>query len=184
MAFPSFVADAAVSVVRAVAEEIGTTADDLSRQADTLVFDPRGLALEIGAALVAVTDIAILEELAFRGLSTYPEVVGTTLNRVRERDNQSAIVVLLRGIATVRFAEEVGVESYRDRQQAVASRDMAGEALDDLAEFSDTDTFASMRALRAAVVGPCPSGATPSTACHSGYSRDRAAVHRSVLRSL
>ena len=47
-------------------------------------------------------------------------------------------------MATIRYAEEVGAEVYRDRQQAVANRDMAGDALDERAAGAVTGTFTSL----------------------------------------
>lgn len=152
MAFPSFVAEAAIAVVEAAAGEIGAPGADLGARASTLVFDPQALGLALEQALTAVTDIARLEVLAFGGLATYPAVSGQTLNRQRQRDNQAAIVELLRSIATVRYAQEVGIEEYRDRADAVVNRDTVGDALDERAAVADTTAYRSLGALRAAVV--------------------------------
>lgn len=150
--FASFVSDEAIALVEAVAEEIGPSAVDMGERAATLVRDANALAVTMAAALAAVTDAARLEELAFQGLATYPAVMGTTANRNRQRSNQAAVVNLLRGLATVRFAEVSGTQTYRERTEAVARRDQIGDALDERAAVADIDTFREWRGLRAAVV--------------------------------
>ena len=117
MAFASFVADAAIRLVQTAADEIGgPAAAELRRDAAALVYNTGQLGRDIDAAMAALTDIAKLEELAFRALSTYPAVIGATRNRNRERANQAAIIDFVRALATVRFAEAVGLEEYRDRE--------------------------------------------------------------------
>ena len=150
--FASFVADEAIALVEAAAEEIGPEADDLGSRASTLVFDAAALARAMETALTDVSDAARLEQLAFMGLETYPAVVGTTANRNRQRANQTALIDLLRGLATVRFAEVAGTQRYRERTVAVARRDQIGDALDERAADANIDVFRELRALRAAVV--------------------------------
>ena len=153
MAFASFVADAAIAVVQAAADEIGgPAAPELRRNAATLVYSVRQLAVDMDAAISALTDIDKLEDLAFNALDDYPPVVGATRNRNQERGNQAAIINFVRGLATVRFAERVGLEEYRDREAARANRDSATEALDEREADANTRVFRSLRQLRAAVV--------------------------------
>ena len=119
MAFASFVADAAIAVVQAAADEIGgPLAPELRRNAPALVYSVRQLAVDMDAAIGVLADIDKLEDLAFNALDSYPAVVGTTLNRNQERNNQAALINFVRGLATVRFAARVGIEEYRDREQA------------------------------------------------------------------
>ena len=153
MAFASFVADAAIAVVQAAADEIGgPLAPELRRNAATLVYSGRQLAVDMNAAIGVLTDIDKLEDLAFNALDTYPPVVGTTLNRNQERNNQAALINFVRSLATVRFAARVGVEAYRDREQARARRDRSTEALDQREADANTRVFRALRGLRAAVV--------------------------------
>ena len=153
MAFASFVADAAIAVVQAAADEIGgPLAPALRRNAPSLVYTVRQLAVDMDAAIGVLTDIDKLEDLAFNALDDYPAVVGTTLNRNQERNNQAAIINFVRGLATVRFAGRVGIEEYRDREQARANRDSSTEALDQREADANTRVFRSLRGLRAAVV--------------------------------
>ena len=77
MAFASFVADAAIAVVQAAADEIGgPAAPELRRNASTLVYSVRQLAVDMDGAIGALTDIDKLESLAFSALDEYPPVVG------------------------------------------------------------------------------------------------------------
>ena len=152
MAFASFVADAAIAVVQAAADEIGgPLAPELRRNAPTLVYNVGQLGLDMDAAIGVLTDIDKLEDLAFNALDTYPPVVGTTLNRNQERNNQAALINFVRGLATVRFAGRVGTEEYRDREQARARRDSSTEALDRREADANTRLFRALRGLRAAV---------------------------------
>ena len=153
MAFASFVADAAISVVRAAADEIGgPLAPALRRDAAALVYNVGQLGLDMDAAIGVLADIDKLEDLAFNALDTYPPVVGTTRNRNQERNNQAALINFVRGLATVRFAGRVGTEEYRDREQARANRDSSTEALGQREADANTRVFRSLRGLRAAVV--------------------------------
>ena len=153
MAFASFVADAAIAVVQAAADEIGgPLAPELRRNAAALVYNVGQLGLDMDAAIGVLTDIDQLEDLAFNALDDYPAVVGTTLNRNQERSNQAALINFVRGLATVRFAARVGVEEYRDREQARANRDSSTEALDQREADATTRLFRALRGLRAAVV--------------------------------
>ena len=153
MAFASFVADAAIAVVQAAADEIGgPAAPELRRNAPALVYNVGQLGLDVDAAMGALTEIDKLESLAFTALATYPPVVGTTLNRNQERANQAALINFVRSLATVRFAAVVGIEEYRDREQARANRDSATEALDGREAAANTNAFRTLRRLRAAVV--------------------------------
>ena len=153
MAFASFVADAAIAVVQAAADEIGgPLAPALRRNAAALVYNVGQLGLDMDAAIGVLADIDKLEALAFNALAGYPAVVGTTLNRNQERNNQAALIDFVRGLATVRFAERVGLEEYRDREQARANRDSSTEALDQREADANTRVFRSLRGLRAAVV--------------------------------
>ena len=100
MAFASFVADAAIALVRAAADEIGgPAATTLRGNAATLVYDAGQLGIDMDAAIAAITDVAKLEALAYTALATYPAVVGTTRNRDRERRNQVAIIDFVRALA-------------------------------------------------------------------------------------
>ena len=153
MAFASFVADAAIALVRTAADEIGVpAATTLRGNAATLVYDVGQLGIDMDTAIAAITDVAKLEALAYTALATYPAVVGTTRNRNQERNNQAAIVYFVRALATVRFAERVGIEEYRDREQARAERDSATEALDQREADASTNVFRALRSLRAGVV--------------------------------
>ena len=153
MAFASFVADAAIAVVQAAADEIGgPLAPGLRRNAPALVYSVRQLAVDMDAAIGVLADIDKLEALAFNALDSYPAVVGATLNRNQERNNQAALINFVRGLATVRFAARVGIEEYRDREQARANRDSTTEALDQREADANTRVFRSLRSLRAAVV--------------------------------
>ena len=153
MAFASFVADAAIAVVQAAADEIGgPLAPELRRNAAALVYNIGQLGLDMDAAIGVLADIDKLEDLAFNALDDYPPVVGTTLNRSQERNNQAALIDFVRGLATVRFAERVGIEEYRDREQARARRDSSTEALDRREADANTRVFRALRGLRAAVV--------------------------------
>ena len=153
MAFASFVADAAIAVVQAAADEIGgPLAPELRRNAAALVYNVGQLGIDMDAAIGVLTDIDKLEDLAFNALDDYPAVVGTTLNRNQERNNQAALINFVRGLATVRFAERVGLEEYRDREQARARRDSSTEALGEREADANTRVFRSLRQLRAAVV--------------------------------
>ena len=153
MAFASFVGDAAIAVVQAAADEIGgPAAPELRRNAPALVYNVGQLGLDVDAAMGALTEIDKLESLAFTALATYPPVVGTTLNRNQERANQAALINFVRSLATVRFAAVVGIEEYRDREQARANRDSATEALDGREAAANTNAFRTLRGLRAAVV--------------------------------
>ena len=146
-------ADAAIAVVQAAADEIGgPAATTLRANAATLVYNIGQLGRDMDGAIAAVTDIAKLEDLAFNALSTYPAVVGTTRNRNQERLNQAALINFVRALATVRFAERVGVETYRDREAARANRDSATEALDARDGSANTNVFRALRNLRAGVV--------------------------------
>ena len=58
----------------------------------------------------------------------------------------------MRALATVRFAERVGIEAYRDREQARDNRDRSTEALDAREDAASTNVFRALRSLRAAVV--------------------------------
>ena len=153
MAFASFVADAAIALVQAAADEIGgPVAAELREDAATLVYDVSELGSRMDSAIVAITDIAKLEDLAFNALDDYPAVVGATRNRNQERRNQAAIIDFVRALATVRFAERVGTQNYRDREQARDERDSATEALDLREEDASTAVFRALRNLRAGVV--------------------------------
>ena len=153
MAFASFVADAAIALVRAAADEIGgPAAATLRANAPALVYDVGQLGRDVDGAVAALTDVAKLEDLAFNALAAYPAVVGTTRNRDRERRNQAAIIDFVRALATVRFAERVGIQEYRDREQARAERDSAVEALDQREADASTNVFRALRSLRAGVV--------------------------------
>ena len=153
MAFASFVADAAIAVVQAAADEIGgPLAPELRRNAPALVYNVGQLGLDMDAAIGVLADIDKLEDLAFNALDSYPAVVGTTQNRNQERNNQAALISFVRGLATVRFAGRVGIEEYRDREQARANRDSSTEALDEREADANTRVFRSLRSLRAAVV--------------------------------
>lgn len=153
MAFASFVADNAIKVVQAVADEIGgPAAAELREDAATLVYTPRDLAGRISSAINALTDAAKLRDLAYNALSTYPAVVGTTRNRNQERINQAAIIDFVRALATVRFAAVVGTEAYREREQARDERDSVTEALDQREAQASIRVFRALRSLRAAVV--------------------------------
>ena len=153
MAFASFVATAAIAVVQAAADEIGgPLAPALRRNAAALVYNVGQLGLDMDAAISVLTDIDKLEDLAFNALDTYPPVVGTTLNRNQERNNQAALINFVRGLATVRFAERVGTVEYRDREQARANRDSSTEALDQREADANTRLFRALRGMRAAVV--------------------------------
>ena len=153
MAFASFVADAAIAVVQAAADEIGgPLAPELRRNAPTLVYSVRQLAVDMDAAIGVLADIDKLESLAFNALDDYPAVVGTTQNRNQERNNQAALIDFVRGLATVRFAARVGTVEYRDREQARARRDSSTEALDQREADANTRVFRALRGLRAAVV--------------------------------
>ena len=149
---PSFVSDAAAVVVRAAADAIGPTAASMRANAATLVFTPRALAEAMETAILGITSTDDLEALAFNGLADLEAVAGSTANRELQAANQAAIVGLLRGLATIQFAEQVGISAYRDRTRAVGMRDLSGDALDERAADADTTTFTSLTALRAAVV--------------------------------
>ena len=139
--------------MQAAADEIGgPLAPELRRNAAALVYNVRQLGLDMDAAIGVLTDIDKLEDMAFNALDDYPAVVGTTLNRNQERNNQAALINFVRGLATVRFAERVGIEAYRDREQARANRDSSTEALDQREADANTRVFRSLRQLRAAVV--------------------------------
>ena len=153
MAFASFVADAAIALVQAAADEIGgPAATTLRANAATLVYNVGQLGIDMDGAIAAVTEIDKLEALAFNALATYPAVVGTTRNRNQERLNQAALIDFVRALATVRFAERVGIEAYRDREQARDNRDRSTEALDAREDAASTNFFRALRSLRAAVV--------------------------------
>ena len=153
MAFASFVADAAIALVEAAADEIGgPAAAELREDAATLVYNVSQLGSDMNSAIGALTDAAKLEDIAYNALSTYPAVVGSTRNRNRERANQAAIIDFVRALATVRFAEVVGTEAYREREQARAERDSATEALDLREARASIRAFRALRSLRAAVV--------------------------------
>ena len=153
MAFASFVATAAIRLVQAAADEIGgPVAATLRENAATLVYDTSMLGTNMDIAIAAIADIDKLEALAFNALDTYPAVVGATRNRNQERANQAAIIDFVRALATVRFAERVGIEEYRDREQARDNRDRSTEALDAREERASTNVFRALRSLRAAVV--------------------------------
>ena len=190
MAFASFVADAAIAVVQAAADEIGgPLAPELRRNAPALVYSVRQLAVDMDAAIGVLADIDKLEDLAFNALDSYPAVVGTTLNRNQERNNQAALINFVRGLATVRFAARVGIEAYRDREQARARRDSSTEALDQREADANTRVFRSLRSLRAAVVEhvreellrlppvivATPASVQPSLASHTIFMRTSAA---------
>ena len=149
----SFVADAAIALVRAAADEIGgPAATTLRANAATLVYNVGRLGIDMDAAIGAITEIDKMEELAFNALATYPAVVGMTQNRNQERLNQAALIDFVRALATVRFAERVGIEAYRDREQARDNRDRSTEALDAREDAASTNLFRALRSLRAAVV--------------------------------
>ena len=193
MAFASFVADAAIAVVQAAADEIGgPLAPELRRNAAALVYNVGQLGLDMDAAIGVLTDIDQLEDLAFNALDDYPAVVGTTLNRNQERNNQAALINFVRGLATVRFAARVGAEEYRDREQARANRDSSTEALDQREADATTRLFRALRGLRAAVVAhvreellrlPPVIVATPGGR-YRFVAGQRAAVSRDRLRHL
>ena len=153
MAFASFVADAAIALVQAAADEIGgPAAATLRTNAAALVYNAGQLGRDMDGAIAAIADIDKLEDLAFNALETYPAVVGATRNRNQERANQAAIIDFVRALATVRFAERVGLEEYRDREQARANRDRSTEALDAREDRASTNVFRALRNLRAGVV--------------------------------
>ena len=153
MAFASFVALNAIKVVQAAADEIGgPLGPQLREDAPTLIYSVRQLAVDMDTALSVLTDVAKLEDLAYRALDDYPPVVGTTRNRNQERNNQAAIIDFVRALATVRFAERVGTDEYRDREAARDNRDSATEALDLREEAANTRVFRALRSLRAGVV--------------------------------
>ena len=127
-------------------------APELRRNAAALVYNVGQLGIDMDAAIGVLTDIDKLEDLAFNALDTYPPVVGTTQNRDQERNNQAALINFVRGLATVRFAERVGLEEYRDRERARARRDSSTEALGEREADANTRVFRSLRQLRAAVV--------------------------------
>ena len=109
--------------MQAAADEIGgPLAPELRRNAAALVYNVGQLGLDMDAAIGVLADIDKLEDLAFNALDGYPAVVGTTLNRTQERNNQAALINFVRGLATVRFAARVGTVEYRDREQARANR--------------------------------------------------------------
>ena len=140
-------------LVQAAAAEIGgPAATTLRANAAALVYNTGQLGRDMDGAIAAIADIDKLEDLAFNALATYPAVVGTTLNRNQERANQAAIIDFVRALATVRFAERVGLEEYRDREQARANRDRSTEALDAREERASTNVFRALRNLRAGVV--------------------------------
>ena len=148
----SFVADEAVLILQAAADEIGgPVASQLHADAARLIRDVPELGRRMDSAMTALTGVAKLEDLAFNALSTYPPVLGTTKNRNQQRRNQAAIIDFVRALATIRFAERVGIEEYRDRLEAVANRDSAGDALDQRETGASTATFRALRALRSAV---------------------------------
>ena len=62
------------------------------------------------------------------------------------------MIDFVRGLSTVRFAGLVGIEEYRDREQARVNRDSVTEALDGREADANTRVFRSLRQLRAAVV--------------------------------
>ena len=93
-----------------------------------------------------------LETLAFKALQTLGTVAEVTSNRKLQAANQQALLDFVRGLATVRFSEVAGTETYRDGIEAVRTRDTASGALDERATVANTDTFTSLRALRAGVV--------------------------------
>ena len=153
MAFASFVADAAIAVVQAAADEIGgPAAAELRRNAAVLVYNVGQLGQDMDSAIAAIAEIDKLEDLAYNALSTYPAVIGMTRNRNQERNNQAALIDFVRALSTVRFAERVGLEEYRDREQARSERDSATEALDQREADASTRVFRALRGLQAAVV--------------------------------
>ena len=77
----------------------------------------------------------------------------TTASRRIQAANQAALQDLVRGLAAVALARHAAAAGYEDRQAAAAARDRIGDLLDARAERADTDTFAALRALRAAVAG-------------------------------
>ena len=154
MAFASFVADAAIAVVQAAADEIGgPLAPELRRNAAALVYNVGQLGLDMDAAIGVLADIDKLEDLAFNALDDLsaggrhdaePEP-GTQqsggVDRLRSRSWRPC--GLPRGSASV---------EYRDREQARARRDSSTEALDQREADANTRVFRALRGLRAAVV--------------------------------
>lgn len=144
----SFVSDAAADAVRAAAAEIDTpAARALSGEAASLVRDPAALATRLISAVGEVDDgrLASLAEFAL------PPVPQTTASRRLQAANQAALTGLVRDLGTGRLAERTGLRTFLDRGAALAARDAAGAAIDARAEAADTNTFRTLRTLRAAM---------------------------------
>ena len=154
MAFASFVALAAIKVVQAAADEIGgPAASTLRTNAPTLVYNVGQLGRDMDSAIAADDRYRrSWRRWPSTRLSAYPAVVGTTRNRNQERANQAALIDFVRALATVRFAERVGTEAYRDREEARANRDRSTEALDARDGSANANVFRALRNLRAGVV--------------------------------
>ena len=85
----------------------------------------------------------------------------------------------MRALSTVRFAERVGIQEYRDREQARAERDSATEALDQREADASTQVFRALRSLlrlpRAGVVEHVREEILRLPPRHHRDARDRAA---------
>ena len=143
MTVPSFVFESAQAVVDMAAGELGV---------ETLgsIGDPQKVAAAIVEALADIDNIELLNELSNGALASLPPIPSSTYNRSIQQRNQNAIVELVRGLASVRYAEQATRETYTDRDRAFEIRDRAGDVLDAL-DNTDIDTWRAIRALRAAL---------------------------------